>query len=762
MPPTASRLACGIAGLAAAFALDAPLAPTAVKALERAAVDVAKAGRGEELDELLDLLAQAGMEPAARAKLSASARKELAKAKKPAASVPSAAKTLAKAAADLAAELPDRGDEERLALARLIVRLDDSNEAAQRALGRSQVGGAWLDEKEQARRERKAAITAAVAKAHQLPIDVKLEPSSLFFFEGSKCKTPQCARAASISLHGVWPAEKLDRVLREALRALALDRFLLEGDLSLPRLRQRSFVTFDEEGEYLKAVDVAAKRKLIDAQTVAAAPNLSGVFVGETYLGADATEASLSALIHSYLVTDAPFGQKDPIALDDAQAAAWAGLANWTSLAYLGDRLPTYLVEETKESQLASGATASLNDEQRRVRERLLLLSDAGIAGGRAWMQYLAAHRQDPPLSAALVDQVGRLGGEELLKATFVFEWISLEGPALPWMRKLPDQWPSKSRLQILEGAAGRPLAEFESDWRDWIVGEPRGLAARLAGPATDAKLSPLEQQTLDELVAIRKKAACSDKALEIDRDLASGCRKHALYLARNRDQLERWPDAHEEYPDRPLFDPEGAFAGTHAVIHPGVESGREAIAGWMATYYHRLPLLEPGLVRVGIALEAGTAVLDCGSFVKPRTGVGADAASRSEGDPTYWGVAWPPSGATDVPTRFEAELPHPVPGEDESTMGYPITWQLRYRFAARPTVELALHAGSASGPLVPCWFSTPTEPTNPKLATDDAWCLIPKKPLDPGGAYSVTAKIEFHGETREADAFAWSFRCGR
>jgi len=758
-----ARLAAFVAlAHAGSGAADGPLAPAAVKPLEKAALDVAKAGRGEELDELLDLLAVAGMEPAARAKLSASARKELAKAKKPAASVPSAAKTLAKAAVDLAAELPQRDEAGRAALARLIVRLDDANEAAQQALGRAQVGSEWLDEKARARRERQAEITAAVAKAHQLPVEVKIEPSTHFLFEGSKCKAPRSARACGMTLHGVWPDGKLERVLREALRALALDRFLLEGELSLPRLRQRSFVTFDEEGEYLKAVAVAAKRKLVDAQTVAEAPKLGGIFVGDTYLGTDATESSLSALLHSYMLNDASFGQPTAISLEDAQAAAWAGIANWTSLAYLGSQVPSYVVEETKESRIGSGGTASLTDEQRRVRERLLLLSDAGIAGGRAWMQYLAAHRQDPPFSAALVDQVGRLGGEELLKATFVFEWLALDGPTLPWMRTMPDRWPAKTRLQILEDAVGQPLAEFESEWRDWIVPAQRGLSGRLAGPLADSKPSPLEQQTLDELLAIRKKAACSEAPLEIDRDLATGCRTHALYLARNPDQLARWPDAHEEYPDRPGFDPVGAFAGTHSVIAPGVASGREAIAGWMATYYHRLPLLDPGLMRVGIALEAGTAVLDCGSFVKPRTGVGTDAKSRSDGDPAYWGIAWPPAGATDVPTRFQAELPQPVPGEDESLMGYPITWQLRYRLAARPTVALELHSGGANGPRVACFVSTPTEPSNPKLATDDAWCLIPKKALDPGGAYSVTAKIEFHGETPTEDSFGWSFRCGK
>jgi hypothetical protein len=95
--------------------------------------------------------------------------------------------------------------------------------------------------------------------------------------------------------------------------------------------------------------------------------------------------------------------------------------------------------------------------------------------------------------------------------------------------------------------------------------------------------------------------------------------------------------------------------------------------------------------------------------------------------------------------------------------MGYPVTLQLQQRFTeARPEIELTLHAGPANGNEVACWFSTPTKPTNPQLAPDAAWCLIPKAPLQSGAQYTVDAKASWNCEPSKEVAFSWSFRCGR
>jgi hypothetical protein len=57
----------------------------------------------------------------------------------------------------------------------------------------------------------------------------------------------------------------------------------------------------------------------------------------------------------------------------------------------------------------------------------------------------------------------------------------------------------------------------------------------------------------------------------------------------------------------------------------------------------------------------------------------------------------------------------------------------------------------------VECWFSSPSKPTNPDLVPRNAWCLIPKAPLEPGTSYSVSA--EWYGSGKKLE---WSFRTGK
>jgi hypothetical protein len=375
-------------------------------------------------------------------------------------------------------------------------------------------------------------------------------------------------------------------------------------------------------------------------------------------------------------------------------------------------------------------------------------------------MRYLAERRQDPPLVSLIADQMGRIQGDALLKATFVVEMLAQHGPLLERIRQMPATRPDSTPEQILEKGLGTQLAQFDARWREWLLPARPGLAEGLAAPPATTKLDPDEQQTLTALQQLRKRAHAGDAVVDFDREAAAACRAHALYLAQNPDQLARWPDAHEEYPDKPGFDVTGALAGGRSVIAPGVADGRAALDGWMATFYHRLPLLDPALVRIGYAFEQKCAVLDCGSFVRPH-----DRRDLSHGnethDPLWWGVVWPPPDAVDVPSRFQAELPQPIPGEDESKMGYPITFQLGYAVDTRPKVTLALHAGNADGRPVACWFASPDAPTNPKMAPDDAWCLIPKDPLL-SGKYTVSGSIEITGEMAVQGTIEWSFKCGK
>lgn len=762
-----------VGGLALADPFTAPrdesLAPEILKPLEKIAKELAKGGRVIELDETLALLREAGLAEAAHTKLAASLRAEAVKVKKPAATLPSTANALKKCAADLAARL-DVGEDDAThqSLARMVVRLDGDNVAAQTALGRSQVDGEWLDDTAKARRARAMKIGEALAKARLLDIKIETGKSNHNLFDGSPEISPSFARAHGATLHGVWAVEKLERVMREAMRALAVDRFLISGELAVPPLQSYECVAFDRNSGYLTALDRAHKLGMLDPKGLADGQLLSGIFAGNTNITWRVAEGALESSLHFDLAITANFGGAAALKLRDAQPGVVAGLINWSSLAYLGFRLPLLIVEETRESVTRIGSTASNTAEEQRLRERMLLLSEAGLAGGRAWMQYLAERREDPPFEASLVDQMGRLQGQELLKATYMLEMWLEDGPLIERLRKLPIGTTGAPRVPVVENACGRALTALEAEWRNWIAPPRHGLAERLAerlaGNAAESNGAPQPpglEAAVNGVNALRKRAGLTKVAVDGDLETSRKCRKHALYLQQNPGQLDEWPDAHEEYADRPGFDPEGAFAGMHSVIAPGSKSAGQALDGWMGTFYHRLPLLNPGLVRIGFALEGEIAVLDTDSFVRDHEFLTTASHNPSRGDERFWGVAWPPDGASDVPTRFNLELPEPVPGQDHTNFGYPITYQLQCRFTDIPELSIELRSDSATGVIVPCHLSTPTAPTNPQLAPDRAWCLIPKKRLHPNATYVVVAALRV-ADIGLDDPFTWSFRTDR
>jgi hypothetical protein len=272
-------------------------------------------------------------------------------------------------------------------------------------------------------------------------------------------------------------------------------------------------------------------------------------------------------------------------------------------------------------------------------------------------------------------------------------------------------------------------------------------LIQRLGGAdAAESGASPSARRAAEIVGEIRRAAFGKwvpedEIALRVEPELGAGCRAHALYLARHPKQLEAWPDAHEEYPDQEGFSALGAGAGSRSVIAPGTSNEQEAIDGWMATFYHRLPLTSPGLIGIGWGHEAGIAVLDCASLWASWVAPGRV-------------VVWPVDGATDVPLRFQPELPNPVPGADQSEWGYPITLQ---SLLSDQSLTMSLHVGTEDGAEVECHLSTPWKPTNERLAPVDAACLIPKRPLKPSTTYTVVALNLAEG-AREV----WSFRTAK
>jgi hypothetical protein len=389
---------------------------------------------------------------------------------------------------------------------------------------------------------------------------------------------------------------------------------------------------------------------------------------------------------------------------------------------------------------------------------RVLRLAEAGIAGSRSWLTYLATGGEDPKLANAVLDQEGKITGNDRLKCTFVVEFLNEHAELL----SLGEKTRAGTR-EAFEQAWGAPFAAFEERWKRWLLGPPPSILERLE-PAKPRPVAPDEATLLRKLNEVRRRcfegSVCGDaqpgrdgpgpaellafdEGVEIDAALSEGAAKHARYLKQNPSQLQDWPSAHEEWPDRAEFSPEGSWAGMHSVILPGVSTPDAALTRWLATFYHRLPLLHPGLLRVGWASNDQVSVLDAGSLARPVLG--------------SWHVVWPHDGMTDVPVLFEPEFPSPVPGV-EGPLGHPVTLQVGGQAAdeAPPSIVVELREGTPAGPRVNCHVSSPSEPSNPDVAISDAWCLIPAAPLKRTTNYHVTARWS------TGRKIAWSFKTGK
>ena len=131
--------------------------------------------------------------------------------------------------------------------------------------------------------------------------------------------------------------------------------------------------------------------------------------------------------------------------------------------------------------------------------------------------------------------------------------------------------------------------AAWEKSWSFRTAGE--------AEPADDAPAAALAA-----LNAYRRRAGLAPVTL--DADLSKGCRLHAVYLVKNIGRpAVQGLGMHEEDASLPGATPEGKHAGRSSVISIDPESdGGAAVDGWMDTLYHRIPLINPDLKKIGYA----------------------------------------------------------------------------------------------------------------------------------------------------------------
>ena len=151
-------------------------------------------------------------------------------------------------------------------------------------------------------------------------------------------------------------------------------------------------------------------------------------------------------------------------------------------------------------------------------------------------------------------------------------------------------------------------------------IGHFEATTARIAGG--DHFLSHGYRDRIAERLLIEVNQARKDAGLmlvTLDAKLSGPCQKHADYVARNLDHPNvQGLGIHDEDMSLPGASEEGAKSGKASVIAI-ISEPADSVAGWMATLYHRLPILDPELKRVGYGqtqhpIRGWITVLDTGN----------------------------------------------------------------------------------------------------------------------------------------------------
>ena len=717
---------------------EAPLPGPAVEAVAGLAADLAQRGFIDEAAEALDVLDLLGVPREAGER----ARKALAKrgagdARPKGRPDVSAIRRAAAALADAAAAAPE--GPLRRTIAEQSLRLSGGNEKAHKILGHVLVEGRWMPSGDAGVAARRRAILEAAARARTLEVPVAVGVIGLADLL-RQVKKARRVSGPDVVVESAWlTTEEMARAVRTATQVNAFSWWTHSGTLKAPTERAPlTLLLFSKVAQYEAWVEERVAAGGISQHERDFARSLTswasaGVIGMRPETGATAARTLIWHLWRRHVMDET--GVKPTACLA-------VGHVNWASLLVAG--LPLTRLASLRE--ITTEASRTSDDPGAGRRLRIEREAAAGLLGTRAWLRERARRGTDPPWRQSFVGDPARIGGEDLLKSTSLAEHLVETGRF--WDTAREAGWAPEDLEAGFAEALGAPVAAIEARWRDWLLADmDAGLAERVERLGDDPETSGAGWiARLDEHRRTARLGGWEDPAylpLRMDPDLCAGCRAHARYLLANPDVAGKWPDMHEERSERPSFSPEGARAGGASVIYMGVGSVSEAVDGWMATFYHRVPLLDPGLVRLGVAREKSVAVLDVQSMVtRPVSGT----------------VVWPPPDGTGVPRRFASgELPHPVPGESQTAWGYPITVQVYPDDGEPIDVGIVLRRGGPTGAVIEGHLLTPSRHAQPAFHPPRTSCFIPKAPLDAGTLYHVHTSGYYGGAT-----YHWTFTTGK
>jgi hypothetical protein len=255
------------------------------------------------------------------------------------------------------------------------------------------------------------------------------------------------------------------------------------------------------------------------------------------------------------------------------------------------------------------------------------------------------------------------------------------------------------------------------------------------------AKAEPPDQQALRLLNHYRQLAGLTP--VKLDPKISAGCLEHANYMVQNEGtDAMAGLNAHTQRSNLPGASDAGAACAKAADLFIGVSDVGVAIDGWMAGMYHRRPMLDPQLERIGI----GYARLPDGMLT---AALRFENSRRRDGKNGNWPVAYPADKQADVPLDYGAETPDPIP--NHGTGGYPITLEFP---PFDKVTGVSAKLTDVMGNPVDSFLSDPEHPAT-SFGQFGMICLIPKQSLQAQHAYAVRIDATWKGKP---GTWTWSF----
>jgi uncharacterized protein YkwD len=167
-----------------------------------------------------------------------------------------------------------------------------------------------------------------------------------------------------------------------------------------------------------------------------------------------------------------------------------------------------------------------------------------------------------------------------------------------------PEKPAIKGRTQpylfLLPKKALTPATRYTVQMNARIDGKPWERTWSFRTVDADAERKSIEEALVKKVNAYRARARLDPVTL--DPDLSRNCALHARYLEMNwGNPALKGLNVHEEDPKLPGYTREGARTAQGSVI-TGAGLPINSVDGWMSTFYHRVPILEPQLERIGFA----------------------------------------------------------------------------------------------------------------------------------------------------------------